>query len=240
MKKISLVSLASLFFLLLCSAVALLLEGVLSELAAALIGGALILLASGILAFFARHSTALNLLCFFISAVAMGFLLRGWYIARGLSNSFTVMGAVSLAAVLYLWIFFALSRIPFIRRTRYGFPVLFVLYALLSVGAYLYVVFHTKTTYVSTFGYYMALELAFILAMSRTAEDGAALIRNLTLCTYSVLVAAIIAAVLALLAAMGGDLDCDCDGDGDCDLCDCFDGCNCGGDSGGKRQKKKK
>ena len=77
MKKISLVSLASFFFLLLCSAVALLLEGFLSDLLIALIGGVLILLASGILAFFARHSTALNLLCFFISAAGMAKLFYG-------------------------------------------------------------------------------------------------------------------------------------------------------------------
>ncbi len=238
MKKITLVSLASLLFLGLLSAVAYLLRFAVTDPTNALLFGGGVLLFSAILCFFLRKSRGGNILCFLTSAVAMGFLLRAWYLLRGFDNSLPLMLAVSLAAVLYLSLFFALTQIPLIQQGRYGRCILFLLFFLLSLGLYLYTVFHTETTYVSTFGYYMLIELAFLFAMAREADTPDALLRNLALSTYSVFAAAAIAAGLAFLAALGGDLDCDCDGDGACDLCDCCDGCDCGG--GDRKRRKKK
>ncbi len=240
MKKISLVSLASLFFLLLCSSVAYLLRfltGVDATVSLLLGGGVLLL--SGILCFFLRKSRGGNILCFFLSAVAMGALLRAWHLFRGLDNSFLTLLLVSLAAVLYLALFFSLTQIPLIRGSKHGRGILFLLFFLLSLGLYLYTVFHTETNYVSTFGYYMLLELAFLFAMARDCDTADDLIRNLTLSTYSVLIVALIAAGIAFLAALGGDLDCDCDGDGACDCCDCFDGCSCSSTNDSKKRREK-
>jgi len=236
MKKITIVSLASLLFLLLCSAVARLTRGLLADGTHALIVGAVILAVSGVLAWIFGQRLWGNILCFFISALAMGVLIRAWYLLRGLDNTFPVMMLVSAAAVTYLWVFFALSRLPFIRGSGSAYALLCVLYLVASVGAYLAVMLSTKTTYVSTFGYYMAIELAFIFAMSMEVSSVEGLVRNLTLSTYSVLIVALIAGVIALAVAGGGDCDCDCDC-GNCDGGDC--GCDCGHSDGTHKKKKK-
>ncbi len=243
MKKITIVSLASFLFLFLCSGVAVLTRGLFKNAIIALIVGVVILAVSGILAFAVREKVGMNIACFFISSVAMGVLMRAWYINRGFNNSLSLMLTVSLVTVLYLWVFFALSRIPFIRHSGVAYAVYCAVFVILSVVGYLVVMAKTETTYVSTFGYYMIIELAFIFAMSLEVHTPEELIRNLTLSTYSVLIVAIIAGVIILVAAAGGDgCDCDC-GDGCGDCCDCCDGFGNGADLNpgeGKRAAKKK
>ena len=244
MKKISIVSFASFVFLFLCSSVAVLLENVFESAVSALITGVAILIVSGVTAFVIRERTIINMLCFLLSSVAMGILIRAWYINRGFENSFGTVCMVSLATVLYLWIFFALSKIPFIHKSKSAYAVLCVLYAVLSVVFYIVVILNTETTFVSTFGFYMIIELAFIFAMSLEVNTKEELIRNLTLSTYSVFIVAIIAAVVIIAAAAGGDCDCDCGADGCCDdgCVDCCDCGNCGGsgETSLKKNKKKK
>ncbi len=224
MKKISIVSLASFIFLLLCSGIAVILDGLLENQVAALIIGCAILIVSALLAFILKESNLMNIICFLLSSVSMGFLLRAWYINRGFDNSFGLMAFISFGAVLYLWIFFALSKIPFVHRSKKTYIALCVFYAALSIGLYIAAVIFTKTTYVSTFGFYMIIEFAFIFAMSLEVNEPNELIRNLTLSTYSVFGVALIVAVFVILAALGGDADCDCDclADGCCD-CDLRD-----------------
>ncbi|MBO7304238.1 MAG: hypothetical protein J6V09_03365 [Clostridia bacterium] len=241
MKKISIVSSASLGFLLLCSAVAIILRGIINDAVVSLIIGVVILAASGIVAFAVRERKSINILCILLSAVAMGFLLRAWYINRGFDNPFWVMTLISLSTVLYLWVFFALTKIPFVHKSKTAYFLTVALYLVLSVVAYFTVMVKTETTYVSTFGYYMIVEMAFILAMSLEVNNSDELIRNLALSTYSVFVVAIIAGVIILAAAGGGDCDCDCGPDGCCDrdcceVCDCS---GCGGDSSLESKKRK-
>ena len=237
MKRTVTVSMASLLFLLLASAVAYFTRSVFTSVWIALGVGLGILALSGAIAFFVKERVELNLLCFFISAVAMGVLIRSWYIFREIDNSPKTMILVSLCAALYLFLFFALSRLPFVHNSKGAYVALCVLYAILSVAAYIFVVAKTETTYVSTFGYYMSIELAFIFAMSLEVENRSELIRNLTLSTYSIFLVAIIAAVIALFIAGGdGDCDCDCGPDGCCDCLECCDGC--APSRGGKKGKK--
>jgi len=238
MKKITVVSLASLLFLLLCSGVARFTRGLLTEQLTALIIGVLILAVSGILALIAKERIWLNAVCFGLSSVAMGVLIRAWYLNRGFDNSVLTMAIVSLLAVAYLWLFFALSRIPLFRRSRRAYVIFALVYAALSGMGYLAVMLSTKTTYVSTFGYYMIIELAFIFAMSLEVEGGRQLLRNLTLSTYSVFAVALGVAAAVLFALVCGDgADCDCDG-GCCECAECCDGCDC--DVGSGKNKKKK
>ena len=222
MKKITVVSIVSLAFLVSTSLIEILLRPLLRDQVTALVIGVALLTASGALAIFVRDKRVVNILCLAISSVSMGFLLRAWYINRGFNNSFPLMLAVSLASVVYLWLFFALSKIPFVKKSKAVYAVLCALYAVASLAAYLLVMLNTDTTYVSTFGYYMIIELAFIFAMSLEVNSTDELIRNLALSSYSVFVVAIIVAVFVLVAAGGGDCDCDC---GPADCCDggCFD-----------------
>lgn len=244
MKKISIVSFASFVFLFLCSSVAVLMENVFESAVSALITGVVILTLSGVIAFVIRERTIINMICFLLSSVAMGILIRAWYINRGFENSFSTVCMVSLATVFYLWLFFALSKIPFIHRSKAAYTILCVLYAVLSAVIYFAVMLNTETTFVSTFGFYMIIELAFIFAMSLEVNTKAELIRNLTLSTYSVFIVAIIAAVVIIAAAAGGDCDCDCGADGCCDdgCIDCCDCCDCvgSGEPSLKKSIKKK
>ena len=236
MKKISIVSLASFVFLMLSSAVALVSKFIFDGAIAPLIAGCIILLLSGVLAFIIKESTPVNILCFFISSVAMGCLIRAWYNLRGIENNMPTMMLVSLSLVVYLWLFFALSRIPFIRQSKTAFIIFSVIFLLLSVAVYIYLVFNTDTTYLSTIGYYAIIEFAIIFAMSLEAHTREDLIRNLTLSTYSVFVVAVIVAVFVILALLGGDgMDCDCD----CGGGECCDACDIGGDIGTSKKKKK-
>ena len=196
-----------------------------SDYATPLIIGVSVLAGSGLLAFIVRENVKTNILCSVISAVAMGFVIRAWYILRGLENSITVMTLISLGAVVYLWIYFAIIRIPAVKESAGVTVAVTVLYSLISLIIYLLLVFGTETSFVSTIGFYAFMELSFIFAMSLEVNNNKELIRNLTISTYSVLIVAIIVALFAL-AASGGDCDCDCGG------CDC--------DCGGKPKKKPK
>lgn len=236
MKKISVVSLASFIFLMLSSVVALGSKPLFSDAKIPLIAGCMILAASGILAIIVRENTVVNILCCFLSSIAMGLLIRAWYNLRRLENDIATMLLISLSLVAYLWVFFAISKIPFIRHNKTVFIIFSIVFVLLSIIAYVLLVLNTKTTYVSTLGYYAIIQLGFIFAMSLEAHDREELIRNLTLSTYSVFVVAIIVAVFFIIAMLGGDgLDCDCDCGGDC----CCDACDAGGDFGTSKKKKR-
>ena len=227
MKKITIVSAVSFLFLLVCSIVARITEHTFESVQPPLIIGVVVLALSGVVALIVRESLPANIICSTVSAVAMGFVMRAWYVLRGLENSIFTMALIALGAVVYLWIYFAIIRIPVVKESEGVTIAVTALYVILSIVIYLILVFGTETNFVSTIGYYAFIELSFIFAMSLEVNDNKELIRNLTISTYSVFIVAIVVAVFAL-AASGGDCDCDCGG------CDC-DGC--GGES--KRAKKK-
>ena len=230
MKKITIVSAVSFLFLLVCSIVTRITLNVFDNVKTPLMIGVFILTFSGLMALIIRESTAVNITCATLSAVAMGFVMRAWYILRGLENSIFTMALIALGAVIYLWIYFAIIRIPVVKESKGVTIAVTALYAVLSIVIYLLLVFGTETNFVSTIGYYAFIELSFIFAMSLEVNDNKELIRNLTISTYSVFIVAIVVAVFAL-AASGGDCDCDCGG------CDC-DGC--GGESKKAKRKTKR
>jgi hypothetical protein len=239
MKKITIVSAASFIFLLLCSLVARITRGLFLQFYVPLIIGIAILAVSGIIALIIKDRTPINVLCAILSSVAMGFIVRAWYILRGLENPIYVTALISLGAVAYLWIYFALIRIPPIKESAGVTAAVTALYIILSLVFYIILVVKTDTNFVSTVGFYAFIEISFIFAMSLEVNNNHELIRNLTLSTYSVFAVALIVAVIALMAAAGdGDCDCDCGGCEGCgDCCECLDGIDCS-NSGKKRKKK--
>ncbi len=237
MKKTLIVTVSSFVFLVICSFVAYLLGGyggekATSELATGcLITGLIILAVSGIIVFFAKENIPLNILCSVLSAAALGFCIRAWYIFRGLENDLYVMVLVSLAAAAYLWLYFILSKIAFFENRIILYTVLFLI---LSVSAYIPLVIFTKTTFLSTFGYYILIELAFVYAVLANSEGKRSLLRDFTLSTYSVFGIAVLMVAIAALCLASGDGDCDCD----CDCVDCCDCCDIGTSAhNGKRKR---
>ncbi|MBQ2876429.1 MAG: hypothetical protein IJE25_05430 [Clostridia bacterium] len=186
MKKINIVSAASFVFLMLTSAVAILMRRAFSAAHVPLLIGLGVLLVSGAVAFAVRERLVINIACFLVNSVAMGLLLRAWYMFRGFDNSFLTVVLVSLVAVVYLWFFFAITKIPAIHKSKIAYIITCVVYAVISVIVYCIVVAKTSTTFVSTFGYYMLVELAFIFALGFEVNSKSELMRNLTLSTFSI------------------------------------------------------
>ena len=224
MKRTALILLSSFLFLTVASLFAYMLRYTdLGEAYIYLIIGVGILIASSVLAYFSAEHIPLNIICFFLSSAALGFLIRSWYIFRDFDNTVGVMLLVSLACLAHLLLFCLVAELPPIKRHKAAAAVI---YGIISLGVYLYVVFTTKTTFVSTFGYYMIVEIAFLWAIIASGEDRASLIRSITLSTFSVFGVAVI---IALMMLSGGD--CDISG------CDCDCGCDCNPGDGGKKKK---
>ncbi len=237
LRKTFTVTVGSFVFLLVCSSVAYFTNGFIVSVSRLdniliLLGiGVGILLVSGITAAFIGENIPLNIICSLLSAIALGFCICAWHTLRGLENDFYVLVLVSLAAAGYLWIYFLLSKISIFEEHLIMYTVLFLL---LSIGAYIPIVLLTRTTFLSTFGYYMLIELAFVYAVFSNSGGSRSLLRDFTLSTYSVFGVAVIVAVAAVLCLAGGGGDCDCD------CSDCCDCCDCAGSHDKKKRKRHK
>ena len=196
MKKISFVSLMSFLFLSLCSFVAYISKGAnFTNAWSPLLIGVIYLILSGILAYFVRKNVIGNSICFILNSIALGLCIRAWYMYREFDNELWVMLLVSLACVIYLLIFYFSLYIPFIEK---HINVYIWIYLIASVVIYLIVMGFSETTYISTFGYFMIIEIAFILAMCNHQYTIQRLFRDIVISTFSVLIVAIIIALIML------------------------------------------
>lgn len=160
--------------------------------------GTVILVASIVLSLTCRKTASVKLITVFINAVSMGFYLRSWYINRGFNNPLWLMLCVSLLAAAYLFVFILPLYIDALNR-HYGWYLL--IFTILSIIGYVCLVVFTKTTWVSTLGYYGLLQLGFIICMSMEGGSKSRLYASWQVASYTVIVCAII----ILLIVVGGD-----------------------------------
>lgn len=214
MKKISLVSIASLIFLSLCSLVGWAFRYVsFNDAVAYVVIGLVICLISGIILFVLRKKSSIfYLISYLLNAFGLGLCIRGWYIYRGFDNPLWVMLLISLISTFYLWVFYLLLFVPIFNRNYTAFTIIFMI---LSIIAYVLVVIFTKTTFVSTYGWYMIIEIAFIFALSIKNDDNKQLFKYVVISTYSVIVVAIL---MLLIMSSGDGIDLSFDGFGVSDL----------------------
>ena len=174
-----------------------------------LVTGVGILVVSGILFAITHKIFVFRIICFIFNAVALGFCIRCWYVFRGFDNPLWLMLLVSLACLVYLLVFYALLYIPTIEK---HFKI--YIWVMLAITVIIYFIFvcAVKTTFLSTFGYYLIIEVAFIFAMCADADAISELLFNITVSTYSVFIVAIIIAI-CMFAGDGFDLPID-GGDG--------------------------
>lgn len=204
MKKITIVSLFSLLFLTISSVVAYSLKYTnITNLWIFFIVGVIILVTSGIVNLVFSKKKWLDAICFISNAISLGFLIRTWYMYREFDNPLWIMLLVSVACLVYLIVFYLALYIPFIER---HYEIYLLIFIIVTLIAYITIIFTTKTTFVSTFGYYLIIEIAFIFAMSTPAKTFNRLFRNIVVSTYSVFVVAIIL-LLILLSEDGSGLD---------------------------------
>lgn len=145
-----------------------------------------------------RKNYRAKIVSMFINAVAMGFYLRSWYINRGFENSLLLMLGVALLASLYLLLFILPLYIDAINR-YYGWYLL--VFTVLSIAGYICLVVLTKTTWVSTLGFFGLLDLGFIMTMSMDANNKHNLYNSWLIASYTVG----LCAVIILLIVVGGD-----------------------------------
>ncbi len=139
------------------------------------------------------------------NAIALGMYIEAWYVYRGFDNSLIIMTLVSLAAVLILWLFYLLLLIP-IFNNYYGiFITIFIIFVSIS---YILLIIFTKTTFLSTLGYYLIISTGFLFAISTNESDKFALIKRMANSTYSV----VIVGIIILILMCDGDLDFDFSG----------------------------
>src|SRR5690554_3492366 len=163
MKKTTLVSIFSFIFLMLSSLFSYLFKNVnFGVVWLSLVLGVFLMAISGLIAFVNKKSFKANIICFILNSIALGLYIRTWYNFRNFDNSLITITLVSLACVVYLWIFFGALHIPFLNK-HYG--IFLVIYILISIVVYITLIFVSKTTYLSTFGYYMIVQIAFIFSL---------------------------------------------------------------------------
>ena len=206
MKKTFKIFLMSLVFLTLCSIVGYFTKYAnFKDVWGPLVIAAPILLLSIILSIIGKYYKTINIVSFVMNAVALGFCIRAWYILRNFDNSLWIMLAISVVASSFIWLFYLFSFLP-------GFdshPITdTLLFALIFLVFYIILVAKTKTTFVSTLGYYLIIELGFLFASLAAASDNWKLFRNISLSTFSVIAVAIIIAIIA----GSGDFDIDISG----------------------------
>lgn len=196
MRKIGIVSLISFIFLSFCSITEYLLRNItFNDYFIPLLIGFGILIISGIVSAIIKEDLYFNIVCFLYNAIALGFCLRSWYMYRGFDNALWVQILISFACVMYLLVFYFLLYIPFFDK---HFKIYIWSFLILTLIAYILIIIFSKTTFMSTFGYFVIIEIAFIFAMCKREEDFTDLFRNITLSSFSVLIVAIIILLIML------------------------------------------
>ncbi len=145
-----------------------------------------------------RKTNKLKLIPFFINAVSMGAYLRSWYIFRGFDNPLWLTVLVAAAASSILLVFVVFLLIPKIND-HYGIYTL--VFVLVALAVYILLVIFTQNTWVSTLGYYGIIVVAFIIGLSLMPYSETFPYSTLVWSSYSIVVCAIIIAIIVL----GGD-----------------------------------
>ena len=162
--------------------------------------GVVLMIFAGAYEFISEYSLIMNIVCSVVNSVALGFCVRAWYTFREFNNGKVTMLLLALSCVVYILLFCLPLFIPFIEH---HVKLHFWIFVVLSLAVYICLLFTTKTTYLSTFGFYSIVNVLFILAMCRDSRNIRSFIRKMTLSTSGVALVAVIIAVLMF----DGDLD---------------------------------
>lgn len=198
MKKLLLIILASFIFLLGASITYLSLELIsfTKALIPLLIGASLIVLSIiALIVFLIKETNVILYVIFFINMISMGFLIKSWHIFRGYNFELYTFILISLLCIAYLIIFYVLSFIPIFSK-HYG--IFLIVFLILSIIAYIALIICTKTDFLSTYGYYMIIEIGFLLAMSVYTNNNKEIIKAISFSTFLVIIVCIIIAIIML------------------------------------------
>lgn len=157
-----------------------------------------ILFVSVVLSITLRKVKSITAATLILNAISMGFFLRAWYINRKFDNPLWLILLTALLAALYMAVYVLPLFIPVLRRHCVVYSAVFVA---LSIAGYVCLIVFTKTTWVSTLGYFGILQLGFSFALLYKSKDVSCTLRSLQIASFSV----VICAVIIALVALGGD-----------------------------------
>ncbi len=205
MKKIGIISLISFIFLFISSLICYFLKYIelnTMQLICIAIGTLII---DGICYIVFHKNFIANILCLTICSIALGFGIRSWHVYRNFDNNLLTMTFVTLCSVLHLFLFFLLTKISLFKLHQKSF---LIGYIALSLIIYILIVCFTKTTYVSTFGYYMIAQLAFAYSSVHETDEYKDIILNATRYSFFTV---LVVLILILVIISEGDFDFDFD-----------------------------
>ena len=207
MSKITIVSSCSALFFLVSSLTHVLLIDTKLMPKTLLIITAIILVISVLFAIICRNSTPVHIFCLFLNGVALGFAIHTWIIYKGYHLSFIQLLGINGLCLAFLWMVYLITKIPIIEQNPLVIKRVVIILVIVSIVAYIFLIIFVKTTWLSTFGYHMIVQLALMIAVYIHSDDLPQLMKSLLLCSYSVIIVAIIIALIVL----GGDFDFDVD-----------------------------
>ena len=204
MKKLSIVIISSLLFLLCTSLVCFILGSINFSSVWIPFGiGVGILIVSVVVAFSLKKVDFVKYMILIANSIALGFLIRTWHIFRNYHLDFWMLTLISLMCIVYLLVFYLISLVPLFSKYYKTYIAIFLI---LSIVTYILLIIYTTTTYISTYGYYMIIEIGFILALSVDTKSCKELVKALALSTFSVIIVAIIIGLIMLEADFDLDL----------------------------------
>ena len=171
-----------------------------------IIGSCIIVIAIVLLVFYLKIKKNFILyFIFLINMIAMGFLIKSWHVYRNYNLDLYVFLLISIACCLYLLLFYLLSLIPLLSKYYKLFLIIFIIGSIIS---YVILITLTETNYLSTLGFYMIIELGFLLSLSVYTKDYVSLIKSISFSSFLVIIVAIIITIIML----DGDFDLDITG----------------------------
>ena len=211
MKKITIISIMSFIFFTIACIVANILPYIpidkvitsFNDALSPLFIGIIILTFSGLIAIFIRKVTWLNIVYFILNAIAFGFCTTSWYIFKGFETPSFLIMLTPLACVAYILIFFALAHIPFFSKHLKA--LFWWLYTFTIVISFIFII-ACNSEFLSVLGFYLFVDLGFIQALCVRTKTLKALIRKITVYSYSVYFVAIIILIAILSDGDGVDV----------------------------------
>ncbi len=162
------------------------------------IGSGLLVVGLLLLVFCGKHN-AVKCVVTVINALSMGCYLRSWYINRGFDNSLWLMLFVVALATIYYLVAILPMAIPAVEAKKGLYLTLFVI---ASVVLFVLLVIFTKTTWVSTLGYFGLIQLGFVICLA--LDEKQKIYNAMVASTYTVAICAVIILIVVLSASSDG------------------------------------
>ena len=210
MKKISIVSISFVTFLLISSFMAYALKDFSFiwpyniESLNILMFGLSALALSGLCAIFKKKNIFLNLICFLINAISFGFMIIALIKLLNFTNySIATIILATLACVACVWIFYLLAKTPFFKKHfkfLYGAHFVIVFFSTIFV-------FCSKN--ISVFAIYLFAEIPFVWALISKCKGYDEFVKSLTNATFMIYGSVIIiitSGLISMVNGVGGDI----------------------------------